>query len=594
MSKSGGDSGETTTFHSGPHEVPALTEEQASLPVIELKAPGAEFELGETLGTGGMGQVVSAKQKALQRSVAVKLLKHADADASVLLREAIATGRLEHPNIVPVHVLAKTPDGAPFFTMKRVEGTPWSDALKGKRTLVEHLEILQRVCDAIAFAHSRGVIHRDVKPANVLLGSFGEVYLVDWGLAASMGPDSVLPRAREASLAGTPAYFAPEAARDDGRLGPWTDVFLLGATLYELVMGRPPWSAASISETIALASSGKEPAFDALAPAELVNICRRAMKFEPAERFESAQAFKEAITGYLRHHEALELHERTLEKLEELERAMGGAPSAVPLERLFTECRFGFEQVRRAWPDFEPARASLRRALVSMVKHELARNAPQSARALLAEIVQPPAELVLQVEDAERAEQEKAARLAALEHQVKEASTEAARGPKSVYAKGLALVSMAASLGAQAVPSLGLYRYTTRDGLFFSVALLINGFIYDAWLRNQPEANALQRRMSFALIGLAALSGLGWAVALFGGVSFEAAMVMYFVINATGWWTASIAIEKRGAIVSGGFTIAAVLGTIFPSYVTGAGVTIGLSLWLLSRALRDSPVARLQ
>ncbi len=597
MSNSGQqDSGETATFHSGPHNLGSLSEEHKNLPVIELKsvAPNGEFELGETLGIGGMGHVVSAKQKALQRSVALKLLKHADGDASLLLREAIATGRLEHPNIVPVHVLAKTPEGAPFFTMKRVEGTPWSDALKGKRSLVEHLEILQRVCDAIAFAHSRGVIHRDVKPGNVLIGAFGEVYLVDWGLAASIGQDSVLPRASEAGLAGTPAYFAPEAARDDGKLGPWTDVFLLGATLYEVLMGRPPWSAASISETIAIATSGKEPAFDALVPAELINICRHAMKSDPAERFESARAFKDAITGYLRHHEALELHERTMEKLEELERALGGEASAVPIERIFTECRFGFEQVRRAWPDFEPARASLRRTLVSMVRHELARKAPHSARALLSEIVQPPAELVMQVEDAERAEQEKAARLVALEQRAKETSTEAARGPKSVYTKGIAFASVVAAVAAQALSSFGLAHYETRDGLLLTLVLLANGVVYDVWLRRQPEANQLQRRMSVALMGLGALSGLGWTVAYFGGVSFEAAMVMYFVINATGWWTASIAIEFRGATVSVGFAIAAVLGTIFPAYAVGSGVVVGLSFWLLSRFLRDSPVVRQQ
>lgn len=407
------DSGETTTFQSGPHAMPDLGDEQTTLPVIDLtvNSAAAEFELGETLGEGGMGQVVSARQKTLQRSVAIKFLKAEGGDATVLLREAIATGRLEHPNIVPVHVLAKTTEGVPFFTMKRVEGTPWNEALKGKRSLVEHLEILQRVCDAVAFAHSRGVIHRDLKPANVLIGAFGEVYLVDWGLAASLRADSVLPLASDAAIAGTPAYLAPEAALSTGKVGPWTDVFLLGATLYEVVMGRPPWVAGSVPETIALAAAANEPPFDAMVPTELANICRRAMQRDPAARFESVRAFRDAITDYLHHREAFELHERTLAKLAQLERATGGAPATVPIERLFTECRFGFEQVGQAWPDFEPARAALRRTLVVMVRHELGRNAVQSARALLSEMVQPPAELVIQVEDAERAEREKAARL---------------------------------------------------------------------------------------------------------------------------------------------------------------------------------------
>src|SRR4051812_36236461 len=120
MSKSHG-SGETTTFQSGPHAMPDLVDEQATLPVIDLSS-ATEFELGETLGEGGMGKVVSARQMALQRSVAIKFLKGEGHDVTALLREAIATGRLEHPNIVPVHVLAKTSEGAPFFSMKRVEG----------------------------------------------------------------------------------------------------------------------------------------------------------------------------------------------------------------------------------------------------------------------------------------------------------------------------------------------------------------------------------------------------------------------------------------------------------------------------------------
>ncbi len=593
MSKSGAESGETTTFHSGPYAVPALGEEASSLPVIDL-SDASEFELGALLGEGGMGRVVSARQRGLQRSVAIKFLKHATGDATVLLREAITIGRLEHPNIVPIHVLAKSQEGVPFFTMKRVEGTPWSEALKGSRSLVEHLEILQHVCDAVAFAHSRGVIHRDLKPANVLLGSFGEVYLVDWGLAAALQPDSVLPLASEAGLAGTPAYLAPESALGTGELGPWTDVFLLGATLYELLMGRAPWNAGSVSETVALAAAANEPAFDAMVPTELANICRRAMQRVPADRFESAHALKEAITGYLRHHEALELHERTMEKLEELERTLRGTASAVPIERLFTECRFGFEQVRRSWPDFEPARAGLRRALVLMVRHELACQAPQRARALLAEIVQPPAELVIEVEDAERAEQDKAARLVALEQQAKDLSIEAARDLKSIYVKGVGTLGVLFSVVVQVIESTGAHHFTTRDGLIYSAVGVLNSLAYGAWLHRQAEANELQRRMVTALVGMSVLTGLGWWVAFSDDVAFHTSLIMFYLINATGWWTAAVAIETRGTAVAAGFSLAAVLGMIFPAYAPGTGVFIGLSFWVLSRLLRTSPVARLQ
>ncbi len=595
MSKSGQDSGETTTFHSGPHVMPALEGDEIALPVIDLKSAAAEFELGELLGKGGMGQVVSAKQKALQRSVAIKFLNDEASDASLLLREAITTGRLEHPNIVPVHVLAKTTEGVPFFTMKRVEGTPWSDALKGKRSLVEHLEVLQRVCDALSFAHSRGVIHRDLKPANVLIGAFGEVYLVDWGLAASLHPDSVLPLASEAGMGGTPSYLAPEAALGTGKLGPWTDIFLLGATLYEVLMGRPPWVAGSVQETLVLATEANGPLFDAMVPTELENICRRAMQRDPSARYESAKAFKEAITGYLRHHDALELHERTLEKLDELARTIRGEPSAVSIERLFTECRFGFEQVRRSWPDFEPARVGLRRALVLMVRHELARQAPQSARALLSELVQPPAELVLEVENAERAEKEKAARLIQLEQQAKDSSTDAVRDLKSTYTKVVAVGAILSSVVMQALSTSGAFQFNVGHGLVFALVLLLNSFVYSLWLKNQPEANQLQRRISLGLVGMSVASVLLWWMALREGVIFHAAVIAYYLISGAGWWTAAVTVEKRGTIVAAGFGLAAVVGMIFPAFILGAGGSIGLSMLVLSRVLRTgapSPLGR--
>ncbi len=595
MSKSGQDSGESTTFHSGPHTMPAMEDGVASLPIIDLSSPSAsgEFELGVTLGRGGMGHVVSAKQRSLRRSVAIKFLNDEGDDASLLLREAITTGRLEHPNIVPVHVLAKTTQGVPFFTMKQVEGTPWSDALKGKRSLVEHLEVLQRVCDALAFAHSRGVIHRDLKPANVLIGSFGEVYLVDWGLAASLHPDSVLPLASEAGPGGTPSYLAPEAALGRGQLGPWTDIFLLGATLYEVLMGRPPWVSGSVQETLVLATTAPGPTFDAVVPTELESICRRAMQRDPAARFETAKAFKDAITGYLRHHDALELHVRTHEKLDALARTIRGEPSAVSIERLFTECRFGFEQVQRSWPDFEPARAGLRRALVLMVRHELARLAPQSARTLLSELAQPPVELVLEVENAERAETEKAARLITLEQQAKDRSTEAARDLKSVYTKAFAVASMLASVVMQALATKEIVHFDATHGLGYALVLFVNSLVYSVWLKNQPEANQLQRRISIGLVGMSVLSAIGWWMALREGVSFHASAIAYYLLNSAGWWTASVTVETRGAIVAVGFALAAVVGMAFPDFVLGAGGSIGLSLLVLSRVLRTSTGVRL-
>ena len=186
-----------------------------SLPEVRIEGAcegPAEFKLGQTLGEGGMGVVRLADQVSLHRSVAVKTLrpeKSSDAALLALLREAWVTGALEHPNIVPVYALGRNEEKMPVFVMKRVEGTPWSTLLADpthplvargggdKDPLHFHLELLLKVCDALAFAHSRQLIHRDVKPENVMLGAFGEVYLLDWGIAVSLDDTSLFPKASE-------------------------------------------------------------------------------------------------------------------------------------------------------------------------------------------------------------------------------------------------------------------------------------------------------------------------------------------------------------------------------------------------------------
>ena len=146
----------------------------------------ADYELLETIGEGGMGVVYAARQASIDRTVAIKMLNADDAEdesrQDKFLSEAVVTGELEHPNIVPIYDLGRNTAGALFYAMKRVEGTPWKAVLR-EQSLAENLEILMKVADAVGFAHSRGVMHRDMKPENIMLGDFGEVLVVDWGLA---------------------------------------------------------------------------------------------------------------------------------------------------------------------------------------------------------------------------------------------------------------------------------------------------------------------------------------------------------------------------------------------------------------------------
>ena len=190
-----------------------------------------------------------AEQRSLAREVAIKTVKdHAGERArDALCDEAVVTGLLEHPNVIPVHALGCDSEGRPLLVMKRVEGVAWRDLLRDPEhpawathaaapedRLAFHLDVLADVSQAAAFAHSRRIVHRDIKPENVMIGEFGEVYLLDWGLAVTAGREL-----EPGTLVGTPAYMAPEmvgGGRVDGR----TDVYLLGATLHEVLTGRPP------------------------------------------------------------------------------------------------------------------------------------------------------------------------------------------------------------------------------------------------------------------------------------------------------------------------------------------------------------------
>ena len=229
-----------------------------ALAVLRRLGPGSSrVALGETLGRGGMGLVRIGQQLSMGREVAVKTTRadrRSERATLELLREAWVTGALEHPNILPIYDVGIDEEGAPVIVMRRVDGEDWDALMRagetvaaryGEEDLLEwNLRVLMQVCSALSSAHERGLIHRDLKPANVMLGRFGEVYLVDWGIAVSVGDDGEgrFPKPEGGGeVVGTPAYMAPEmlAGRSE-QLGPRTDVYLVGAVLYEILVGHAP------------------------------------------------------------------------------------------------------------------------------------------------------------------------------------------------------------------------------------------------------------------------------------------------------------------------------------------------------------------
>lgn len=278
----------------------------------------AHLRVFAELGRGGMGRIHPATDRNLLRHVALKRL---DKDLARepfykggFIGEAQITGQLEHPNIVPVHELAISPSGVPYFTMKLVRGVDLHRWL-GDRTrpagsserLQEGLEIFLKVCDALAYAHHRGVIHRDIKPENIMVADFGQVYLMDWGLARLIGRDSGCAALDAKGAVGTAAYMAPEQASGDPvDLDARADVFGMGAVLYEIVSGHTPYGDTyDADEALRRAAAAEIIPID-LATEELGvsrklrAIIQKSIAARPADRYQSILELQSDVRGFLR------------------------------------------------------------------------------------------------------------------------------------------------------------------------------------------------------------------------------------------------------------------------------------------------------
>ena len=211
--------------------------------VAEWPDVGERYEIARRLGRGGMGIVYAAHDRVLHRDVAIKVLDEIGARGVVdqLLAEARVLARLEHPGIVPVHDAGTLDDGRVFYVMKLVRGARLDEAIAA-RTLNERLDVFLRLCEAVAFAHANGIVHRDLKPGNIMLGPFGEVLVMDWGVAKVAGA-----RADEVAVAGTPGYMAPEQERDARSVDARADIFALGVILEAMLPAEAPKALVAIA-----------------------------------------------------------------------------------------------------------------------------------------------------------------------------------------------------------------------------------------------------------------------------------------------------------------------------------------------------------
>ncbi len=313
--------------------------------------PGPRYKIGELLGAGGVGLVTSALDRTIGRTVAVKTLKQGrDSDASAARRfveEAHVTAQLEHPNVVPVYDMGWLPDGQPYYTMRIVKKQSLRDVLaraelKAQWPLVRLVGAFVQVARALAYAHARGILHNDIKPENVLLGDFGEVYVADWGLARPLREAGAIeipskrpsvipppPRANGTSsqTSGTPGYISPEMLRHEADVDERADIFSLGVVLYELLTGVHPFDVGAGPAAMILATIDRTPRrprdLVPSCPLLLEDLCLQMLAKNKAERPKSADYVASEIEAFLegakererRKAEAITLCERAREPI---------------------------------------------------------------------------------------------------------------------------------------------------------------------------------------------------------------------------------------------------------------------------------------
>src|SRR5947207_7492335 len=266
-----------------------------------------DYELLEEIGRGGQGVVYRARQKSLNRIVALKVIGFGHWETTPHLKrfrhEAEAAASLEHPQIVPIYEIGES-DGSCYFSMKFVEGGQLAEVLKRESMSTRRAaELLAKIARTVHFAHQHGILHRDIKPGNILLDRQGEPHLTDFGLARLIEQESTVTNSFD--VLGTPSYMAPEQAA--GRVKELTaaaDVYSLGAVLYQMLTGEPPFAGGTTYETIRLVleTEPRNPRLrNARVDIDLATICLKCLEKEPARRYQTAAALAEDLECWLQH-----------------------------------------------------------------------------------------------------------------------------------------------------------------------------------------------------------------------------------------------------------------------------------------------------
>ncbi len=490
------------------------------------------LQISALIGEGGMGVVHLARQHCLSRDVAIKRVRpDRRSGFAALRREGEIMGSLEHPGVIPVYALLQDRQGHPVLVMKRVEGVPWSLLIADPKhpgwapldldgfRLRQHIEILIEVCQSTHFAHTRGVVHRDLKPDNVMVGAHGEVYVLDWGIATRLGEPP-----RPAAVCGPPSYMAPEMLRPETPAAATLDVYLLGACLYDVLERHPPHQGGSMEEVLEHIGRSEPLSFSPQTPSALADICRRAMAVESSERYPSAQELRRALQLYLHHLGAIALADAATERLEEAAALLESAEHRRRGGELLAEARFGFGQALKGCPGCEAAQVGERRAVRLTARVALENGDFEGCAAALTRLT------TLGESDTEK-----------IAERLETARREADRIHALAQARDLSVSSRQRQVTLGVAGFLGLLfssfiiLYTERnevqlsrnDLLRFGVLTVITILVLVGLARRWLVKNAINRQIA----GLVILGGMGILLNRLIGVIMERAVMSILVVD---------------------------------------------------------------